>query len=912
MFQEKMSNPVYQAAVAELEAVLAPRLVSRSLHEGMRQLGKAPDSVAYSDLETILKAQIYRQLQVTMPLTQAKEKVQEILERLQQLDEGASSEAHLEEQRRALEKLQAAAKPLNLYFEWAETQKLRAQLQLIGAEQEDGKETSKLLEAARLQLATVAQKLEDQLVAQARELGDLDASLERVKSLGGPKVRRLETLLNQVHEAQQNHQLASAEVERARKLAADLRKLMGSSVVADELPGTEEGDLLLEAGDDATDSADIDASGLSPEASARLLLLDVESERFELESLEREFANLLGYQPQWAEHFAALGHTLNEQSALGEGLQRFHLELAEAQEKLRYDLRRELSALQDDLSALDEAMASEANLALQIALGILETTLPAESDVQHARNLASLATGQAAELQEGQSAQTLRLQAQGERLAQLEATLKHYKESPLAATEYAALQEALGAARQAQRERRLAPEAVAAASAAAERLEAETAASAPEETQRQRAFLRLMLLRLQALPSEDLLSEGLLENRKDSQNEAQVIRSELHRQLEALERHILPDEELGAAEALLESLEENLQAAIRQRLQAFSEEAAQLGDHELLADLHTMALELDEGRYPAMELLKSELQQSAERRRSEQAGEIHRLEEESQRYRGLEGENVERLEAALSKARAQIEAGQLADTLGRGWSYLSALQKGLAQEVEGFAPRLDKALASFAPLEKLNSEEAATLRRTLQHLARQKEALRKVSPSVQARLLRSLSEAEAQLKELHEAYAATQAIAGQLVTGNLFDDALGLFEQPRQETADAADIAENPLKQRLGSFLSEPGVLGAALFDASEVTCQVGPLEFDPEALNSLAASATALQESLELGAPELLTLETSGRFLLIGWPTAARQVFIVLDNPAHLSGIARRLRRELPHLSELLTLRASLFTSVK
>src|SRR5690606_10008001 len=126
--------------------------------------------------------------------------------------------------------------PFNLYFEWPEVQKLRAQIQLLEAEHEAGRESQALGEDAEVQLELVMQKLEDQLVLQARELGELREALEDVRSLGGPKVRRLETFVHQISSAQDSRHLAPAEIERARRLARDLRKLMESSVYAEQQP----------------------------------------------------------------------------------------------------------------------------------------------------------------------------------------------------------------------------------------------------------------------------------------------------------------------------------------------------------------------------------------------------------------------------------------------------------------------------------------------------------------------------------------------------------------------------------------------------------------------------------------------------------------------------------------------------
>ena len=109
-----------------------------------------------------------------MPVTEAKTKLQHIMESLKKLDakteSGVNSSAagpatpSKPSQEAALGELRARLKPFNLYFEWPEVQKLRAQLQLLDAEYLAGRETGRLLEEARQNLVLVEEKLTDQLV----------------------------------------------------------------------------------------------------------------------------------------------------------------------------------------------------------------------------------------------------------------------------------------------------------------------------------------------------------------------------------------------------------------------------------------------------------------------------------------------------------------------------------------------------------------------------------------------------------------------------------------------------------------------------------------------------------------------------------------------------------------------------
>lgn len=239
-----MTNQVYQSAVEELEALLSPRVVSRSLKEGLSQLGRSPDTADLETMERILKDHVYRQLQVTMPVTEAKSAIAGIVDRLRDLEGGLNGDAGsggslgakggLVAQQERLERLTTALRPFNLYFEWPEVQKLRAQVQLLDNEHESGREAYALALDAEAQLELVMQKLEDQLVLQARELAELQESLEQVRTLGGPKVRRLEAFVQQVRGAQESRQLTPAEIERARRLARELRKLLESSIYAEQ------------------------------------------------------------------------------------------------------------------------------------------------------------------------------------------------------------------------------------------------------------------------------------------------------------------------------------------------------------------------------------------------------------------------------------------------------------------------------------------------------------------------------------------------------------------------------------------------------------------------------------------------------------------------------------------------------
>jgi hypothetical protein len=331
-----MANTLYKAAVQELETVLPPRLVSQSLQGGLSAVGETDDTVSRSDVETILRDWALPQLTQSLGAAEAQRTLQEILERLSQTPDVPQSASGLGTQATAVRLLQTSLKPFNLYFEWSETQKLRAQLSLIESEHAEGRDAGALIAAAQAQLGVLQQKLNDQLSVQAREVVLLEAALESSRALDTPKVRRLAGLLELVRGAQEAQQHAPAEVERAHKLAGELR-------------------------------------------AEKLRLLDEEAR--ELRALRESFATLLALEPPLAERLAAYQGLVEAETLLGGPLRALRSELEAAQETLRHNLKAEFETL------ASEARNPELRQLLTLSLKVLETTLPPPADVQRVRDL---------------------------------------------------------------------------------------------------------------------------------------------------------------------------------------------------------------------------------------------------------------------------------------------------------------------------------------------------------------------------------------------------------------------------------------------------------------------------------------------------------------------------------------------
>jgi chromosome segregation protein len=930
-----MISTVYQTTVEELEALLSPRVVSRSLQEGLKLIGKTPDTVEYSDLEKILKAQVYRQLQVAMPVSEAKTRINDILAKLKDLEaeqiRNTSSKKDLILQGTALNDLKDKLKPFNLYFEWPEVQKLRAQINLLEIEHAHKRIADKLVSDAREQLKLVEQKLEGELVQQARELVELQHALEDVKSLGGPKVRRLEGLVGQIAESQNTRQLALAELERARKLALDLRKLMQSTVISEGQPPLEdvsklqapqpaplvigepvaspamEEEGLLDVEGGVEELLSIDTSQLSPDISAKLLELDVESERRDLDMLEKEFTQLLAYRPELNELLSEARTSLEQKISVAEALPRLRETFTNALTSEREALKQTLKAIEQDLVPLGaDVDVSELTQALQVTLGIVEISLPAKPDVQHVHSLFHIAKERQREaLEQRRSEETLREQKyaqQKEALAGFSAVLAQYQGESL--NEYTAFSQAVAMLQEAHEAYVILPDQVSAVRQAQARLEAAVAERLGSSTERQRAQTRALLGELQSLPVLSSL-----------QNSAESLKNVLETNLAQLQTSALPDEALSSAESLLKNLKERLSAAYRDQLMNLVQRAMNVQANSVLEELQRAGQALEWGRYPDLEAIERSLAKATEKQRGEQLNDLYDLETELSKYQGIGGDSLGSLSNFISDARGKLEKGNLIDNLEDAWSMVEGLRSDIERRSQSFVPRLDAALQKLEKVSKLNSEDVSSVTRMLQHLSGQRSAFSKVSATVQYELEKSLSEAEAILKALDEQYEATRAIAGQLVTSSALDDFFGVFDgeektevkldlEEAKETVFSVQSRHQNLNDWSTSYANERGVRGVAIFtlQGEMVVGQVDvPAEQLQRSLSEVSLHLATLGQELALGRQLLMTLEMFSHTLIAAWPTPQHYLLVIINEPSALSLILHKLRRDLPSVGNWL-----------
>jgi len=351
-----------------LEA-LRPHLGARAeavMDEGLKRLGKRPEELTPKDGETLLKGLAFRELQARLSPGEARRVVEEALGKIA----GPVD----------LEALEAGLKRFGLYLDWPEVARYRALVNRLrqGTNPELQREAETLLEA-------LEEKLEEALLRQAQDLAHLEESLERVRHLGGPKVRRLESLVATVRQAQAEGLLAPAEVERARGLALELRKLLESSVAqAPNLPEIvfetqEEAPknptdvfLTVEEADELEGELVIDLQALPEEAARRLEALEVEEERRRLEGLLSRYAPLLE-RATVSPILAEVQALLEAGTPAGERLRLLEEAFQEAERNLRAEKRARLIQLAENLRTLPLPEAAKAPL--EGALRLAEETL---------------------------------------------------------------------------------------------------------------------------------------------------------------------------------------------------------------------------------------------------------------------------------------------------------------------------------------------------------------------------------------------------------------------------------------------------------------------------------------------------------------------------------------------------------
>ena len=897
-----MVNAIYRAAMTELEAVLSPRVVSSALNIGLKQVGKSPKDVEYGDMEKIFKSQVYKQLQVAMDAEKAKEKINDILEKLEDAtDEVSGPPPFLEQQARTISALKKVFKSLSLYFQWPEVQKARALLKLIEEDHNNQKEASQLIANARAQLKKAEEKLNDQLVQQDAEIQRLEEMYEIVKDLGGSKARRLDRLIGQIDNAQVAKQLAPAELERARKLADELHKL----ALAEE-ESTSDSETSEKASKDKVKSEATDD-----------LLVNTDNQIYQLEVLSKDFTNLLVFKPELAHEIEDAKRKLKEGSVEETFIVKLREYFKEEQNHLRKALKVELDdILKDILSFDDELDSKQLKQNLQVTLDILENVLPAEADVREIRDLYRLLKQRANEFAETKAQEheafEAKLKQQGESLEQLRTMLEKY-DPKIAKKEYDLLANKLDLLTKAQVEKEIATDILDDARFAAEGLEAVLLKQSLSESQHQEAYLIKLLMQVQAVPSI-----------KAIESQGNKVIAELKKSLKQLDsKKDLKPKRMQQIDLLVGDFKDKAKLNYKNQLSELKERAEGIGSKKCLKSITEAQQQLEVDKYPDLEEFERALKNAFDERLTANLDELHQLEAEREQITATEDEEVKQLDVLLKRIREQLEKGDLAEGIDHCWLLLESLRNKQDQALTSFEPRLDKALKDFSNVSKLNNDASTTVSRILRHLDGQRKNLSKVSAEMRSKLENSLSEAERLLKVLEAELEAASAVAGKLMSGNIFDNVFGLdtssdtskvttqsvSKQPKVEDSAqkvfSSSYSNQALDEVLNDYLRDDGVRDAVIFNP-EGEMLSGSTLLEPKELfnilKRLENNWQVLGEELTLGQKQLFTIETPKLTFIASYPKENYTAAIVLDKPSSLTTTLEKMRSGLPLISEILS----------
>ena len=905
------SSPAYRVCVAQLEKVLSPRVASRSLHAAMRRDGVTPQEATSEQLEPILKEEVFKQLQVAMPPVEARAFVEDLLVAMEAAeadpdaadatedDPGAEDMAHgASESPSSREladtsphphdapgtsgeggagtpaiapdvyaRLREAARPYNLYFTWPEVRRLRALLARIEdvVEGADDGDAGTLVDEVERSLEGVRQTLEDRLVLQAQELARLEEAFAEVADVGGPKVRRLDNMIKHVREAQADRQLADAELERGHALARELRKAMASSVF----------ETAERVGDTGLD--------------ARIKALDVDAELAELDHLARDRSVLLEHRPDLAGRVQEARSQVASGLTLGDELAGLRKELDEQATRQIAEVRRELAERSARLDGTSDAWTPDLRREHAVLVDIVDDDgLPQRADLVRFREQVELALERLRSADERAEAAQLEARAsldlQGDMLARAQQELLRYEDHG-DEPGVERLREAVEALRLAQAEERLDREAGAAVREASETLARERRDD-DDPSARARAQLSALIDRLAGLPAA-LDPEGTAELRTD---------------LEAKLDDPPDDVQFASLAAIVSDAVEAAREQARRTMERLSGVAGRWQLAEVLDAIRDANERLEDGGVPGLGDLERRLAEAIETARARQLARLHQLERDARRLVDIDATIEASAHAALHRAREQVDRGEPAAALDEVARAVAELEEVLERRLGDVLPRLDAALATFETVERLNSDEVATVRRILRHLDGQREAFARVSPTLRARMERSLQEAEDLLAELVEEEQATRAIADRLMTGSTFDDLLsGLGGDGPWGAAAEADEADDPDGDDADDWIAEQverrDVVAAGLL-ARQGGARRGagfPDAADPgwvDGAQEVVARLDELGRTLGLGAPRVMTFEHRDRCLLLGHD-AQGTVLLAGSDPDASALLVQELRDE-------------------
>lgn len=841
---------LYQTLNKTLEPVLGDR-TRMVLEEGVRRLGVNPDNLDQGQAEVILKRLVYRELQSKMSPTAARAQIEEVLKAIGGNPAGESKMAVQSAQ--MLASLETGLKRFSLYLDWPEVGRLRGLINVIKQDPEASTVRALLREGQEV-LAQLEEKLQSALLRQTRDIADLQMALQRVQSVGGPKARRLETLLRQIEEAHEQETLAPAEVDRARSIAAEMRKLVESSVVQnppmesaiildDEEPSSKNPTTEV-VWDDSELVLDLDFDALTSEQQSRIKEIDIAEDQRRLDVLKERYAPVLGHK-EVALEITALQDELMGGNPLGERIAAFEAQLKNAYAEVLSEARVRYEWLVERLRRLELDPAKTAVVQGRLAV-VLETLqaggLPQEL-AQLEQTLAALETEDKAAREQRERQNKLR-QALDTLRVESETSLSSFRGNPQV-------------------------EAFLASLASLEPSEANLQAVRQQHSgllsqlakEREEEGLRRMGLRaaVQALPTLEQLEP-----------EKQSLLTQLDQPmapLADLERTVAAFVDLvrSQVEAKLEAIEARLKTLIpSEQAQAVQSQIAQARQA------------LSSGQMPNPGLIERNLQEAITVQREAVAEELTRYEAAGRSLRGLGGEELEakvaQLQAALQKGELPNleEPGQL---LGR----LRRAQEALRAELGG---RISALLEAYSRHKSVGGETVLRLKPLCDFLQSASDRLARLGASGLLEVRRALEEAERLELQLASEFQAAQSLMQELKGADL-EALLDVFDSPSEiaqnqaaqpqakpsppaqplAPAQPAPLASAGANEALASF-SVRGVEAVALVEGGKVVW--GSLPFSAGAAQAVFDELRGLANELSGQSAQLSVISLTHSVLLL------------------------------------------------
>ena len=174
-------QPLYKIPVKQLSDLLSSRALEKALQDAASSRGLVLDTLDADTLEDILKKDVYRRLQHTVPAVLAKKRVIEVLKEIHSVPEPVpvpTTEFRLTHD--PVVQLEESARKFNLYFDWPETQRLRSILGIARTEASAGRNVDSLVQEGSGLVEQMERRLSEGLAEQGQDLAELKATFTRV------------------------------------------------------------------------------------------------------------------------------------------------------------------------------------------------------------------------------------------------------------------------------------------------------------------------------------------------------------------------------------------------------------------------------------------------------------------------------------------------------------------------------------------------------------------------------------------------------------------------------------------------------------------------------------------------------------------------------------------------------------